>query len=80
MKKGLTLLEVLIVLTIAIITITFFIKVINRNEYDGGYDDWFVDPAYQNMRSQRKMADELQRQNDLKERELEMLKTPERDR
>lgn len=77
MKKGLTLVELLV--TILIVVIAFITQTLNYSGDDEYADDWFVAPEIQNMRSQRKIADELQRQNDLRERELELLQKPERE-
>lgn len=79
MKKGLTLVELLVIVTILIIVIAFITQALNYSGGDEYADDWFVAPEIQNMRSQRKIADELQRQNDLRERELELLQKPERE-
>jgi prepilin-type N-terminal cleavage/methylation domain-containing protein len=80
MKKAFTLIELLVVVVILVVIGSIIIGAFSgvSSEDDEGYE-WYVSPEIQNMRSQRKMADELERQNDLRERELELLKKPERE-
>jgi prepilin-type N-terminal cleavage/methylation domain-containing protein len=76
-NKGFTLIELLIVLVImGAIGLMIFGGV--RACSDGGEDamQWLA-PEFENAKSQRKIADELQRQNDLMERQMNMQKTPE---
>jgi hypothetical protein len=65
---------------ITIIIFSLVIGIASNSSIDlSEEDDWWIAPEIQNMRSQRKMANELERQNDLRERELELYKQPEKE-
>ena len=72
--KGFTLIELLVTLVIisVIATITFSI-VRTSVSGDDDVDYSFINPQLENARSQRRMAEEMQRQNDLLQRRLELL-------
>lgn len=72
--KGFTLIEVLVTLVIfaVIVTITFSI-VQNGVNGDDDVDYSLINPHVETARSQRRMAEEMQRQNDLLQRRLELL-------
>lgn len=74
MKKGFTLIEGLVmgIIVITVLTLAFSFSHMHSNYTDGDYLDYAA-PDISRSLHQRKMADEMQRANDLKEREL-MLK------
>jgi Tfp pilus assembly protein PilE len=75
MKKGLTLIEafiaVLIALALACFIWAFYISASARNYEDVDYS--LINPQIETARSQRRIAEEMQRQNDLLQRRLELL-------
>lgn len=68
--KGFTLLELLIAVAVAGIMIFAVSSVINTSDEDSMI---YFAPEIENARSQRRMADELARQNDLMQRRIELL-------
>jgi hypothetical protein len=66
MKKGTTLIEILIVVTIAIIVFTMVFKFGFWGSFTA--EEMFM-PEQSKARYQREMVEELRRANDLKERE-----------
>lgn len=76
-NKGFTLIELLVVITIvaAVAMLVFGIVhgVNNSEEYDSDVDYTYFAPEIETARSQRRMAEEMQRQNDLLQRRLELL-------
>ena len=82
-NKGFTLIELLVVVVIIAAIVALIFGGI-RTCSDGEASDMplFYAPEFENAKSQRKMADEMQRQNDLLERQLNMQEsnqTPERE-
>ena len=74
MKKGLTLVEALIgsVFVLIVFTVIYtFISSPSSNSEDIDYT--FLNPQVETARSQRRIAEEMQRQNDLLQRRLELL-------
>jgi len=74
MKKGLTLVETLVGLVFVLIVFTViyaFIFSPSSNSEDVDYS--FINPQVETARSQRRIAEEMQRQNDLLQRRLELL-------
>lgn len=76
-NKGFTLIELLVVLVIMGALGALVFGGLRACSETGDPMIWIA-PEYENARSQRKMADELQRQNDLMERQMNMQnQTPE---
>jgi prepilin-type N-terminal cleavage/methylation domain-containing protein len=72
--KGFTLIELLITLVIvSVIAIITFSIVQTSVSGDDDVDYSFINPELETARSQRRMAEEMQRQNDLLQRRLELL-------
>ena len=74
MKKGLTLVETLVGLVFVLIVFTViyaFIFSPSSNSEDVDYS--LINPQIETARSQRRIAEEMQRQNDLLQRRLELL-------
>ena len=71
--KGFTLVELLVVIVIMASVIALIFGGV-RSCADSNGDDMplFYAPEFENAKSQRKIADEMQRQNDLLERQLNM--------
>jgi len=80
MKKAFTLIELVVLIFIVIVLGIFVVGVSSQISSESNSDyEWWISPEIQNMKSQKKMADELERQNDLREQELELLKKAERE-
>jgi prepilin-type N-terminal cleavage/methylation domain-containing protein len=74
MKKGLTLVETLVGLVIVLVLFVLvysFTQATSSNSEDIDYT--FLNPQVETARSQRRIAEEMQRQNDLLQRRLELL-------
>jgi prepilin-type N-terminal cleavage/methylation domain-containing protein len=72
--KGFTLIELLVTLVIvSVIAIITFSIVRTSVSGDDDVDYSFINPELETARSQRRMAEEMQRQNDLLQRRLELL-------
>jgi len=75
MKKGFTLVELLVALlftvTLGVWVYTFVFSTHSGNSADVDYS--FINPQLETARSQRRMAEEMQRQNDLLQQRLELL-------
>lgn len=74
MKKGLTLVETLVGLVFVLIVFTViyaFIFSPSSNSEDVDYS--LINPQIETARSQRRIAEEMQRQNDLLQRRLDLL-------
>jgi len=67
MKKGLTLIEIIVALTIGI---TIFLLIFSVIRGGGNFttEEWLI-PEQSKARYQREMVEELRRSNDLKEQE-----------
>lgn len=78
MKKGFTLIEWLATTTIAIIIIAIVVGVMSGTYNEDDFDFSRIDPQYESARNSRKIAEQLQRQNDLMERQLEQQKNAEK--
>ena len=73
--KNPTLVELLVLLVITLIFGTLFYTFVSSAQSgDSDYADYsFINPQLETARSQRRMAEEMQRQNDLLQRRLELL-------
>jgi hypothetical protein len=76
--KNFTLVEFLVALvfTLAVMTLVYsvVVAVAAYKSGDSDYADYsFINPQVETARSQRRMAEEMQRQNDLLQRRLELL-------
>jgi len=74
--KNFTLVEFLVALvfTLAVMTLVYSVVVAASKSGDSDYADYsFINPQVETARSQRRMAEEMQRQNDLLQRRLELL-------
>lgn len=74
-SKGFTLIELLVVIIIVAVfaVIAGSIYTIGSSGEDADYS--FFSPEIESARSQRRMADEMQRQNDLMQQRLELLES-----
>jgi len=77
MKRGLTLLEVVIgcVITLIIATLMFSIvsNILSSEHPDTDFDYTYINPQLETAKQQRKMVEELKRQNDLMEERMHRL-------
>lgn len=76
MKKGFTLIELLVVITI--IAIIASIGVTFLRAVSGNQQPFFYNSDYENAEANKRQAEEMRRANDLRERELNLRATPER--
>lgn len=74
-RKGFTLLELLVVLVILTAVAGITVGLIKGTSYDEDADMSMWAPEVETARSQRRMADELARQNDLMQRRIELLES-----
>jgi prepilin-type N-terminal cleavage/methylation domain-containing protein len=77
-KKGYTIAEIMVVVVIILTVFSLGVAIYKGSSTDFDDNTWLVSPEIQNMKSQRQIAEELRRQNDLRERELNMREQPER--
>jgi prepilin-type N-terminal cleavage/methylation domain-containing protein len=73
--KNFTLAELLVVLVIVLVFGSLVYSFVSspRSESSGDVDYSFINPQVETARSQRRIAEEMQRQNDLLQRRLELL-------
>jgi prepilin-type N-terminal cleavage/methylation domain-containing protein len=73
--KNFTLAELLVVLVIVLVfgSLVYSFVSAPRFESSGDVDYSFINPQVETARSQRRIAEEMQRQNDLLQRRLELL-------
>jgi prepilin-type N-terminal cleavage/methylation domain-containing protein len=72
--KGFTLIELLVTLVIVSVIATITFSIVRTSvSGDDDVDYSFINPELETARSQRRMAEEMQRQNDLLQRRLELL-------
>jgi hypothetical protein len=74
--KNFTFLEFLVALVFTLVLGTFVYAMVvsSAQSGDSDYADYsFINPQVETARSQRRMAEEMQRQNDLLQRRLELL-------
>lgn len=79
-EKGITTVEILVIITIALALAGIIggsIMGVNRGDYSDA-TEFVVDPVRDNAVSQRRIANELKRQNDLMERQLEIQESQQR--
>lgn len=76
MKKGFTLIELLVVITI--IAILASLGVTFLRAVSGNQQPLFYNSDYENAEANKRQAEEMRRANDLRERELNLRATPER--
>lgn len=75
MKKGITLIEVMVVIVIIVVVFGMGMGVLHtiRNgniPSDDDFDYSYLNPQFETARQQRKIAQELKRQNDLMEQRM----------
>ena len=73
MKTGFTVVEVLVVITIIIILISMGVAVTHSMKYgvdENDFDYSYINPQFETARQQRRIAEELKRQNDLMEKRM----------
>jgi prepilin-type N-terminal cleavage/methylation domain-containing protein len=73
--KGFTLIELLTTLVIVAVVAVLIAGFYSGISSDEDVDYSFIHPQLETARSQRRMADELTRQNDLMERHMELLES-----
>lgn len=74
MKSGLTLVETLIGLVTALALLSLIYSFVqSASSNSDGVDYIFINPQVETARSQRRIAEEMRRQNDLLQRRLELL-------
>jgi type II secretory pathway pseudopilin PulG len=73
-RRGFTLIELIVCVFVLIIVAILVLGAMNSRSSDNDSTDMsFLAPEVENARSQRRMADELARQNDLMQRRIELL-------
>lgn len=78
MKKGFTLIELLATVTILIVIIAIVVGIMGSNYNEDNFDYSYLNPQYESAKNSRKIAEQLERQNDLMERQLEQQKNAEK--
>lgn len=78
MKKGFTLIEFLATATILIVIIAIVVGIMGSNYNEDNFDYSYLNPQYESAKNSRKIAEQLERQNDLMERQLEQQKNAEK--
>ena len=73
--KGFTLVELLVVIVIMAACAGILVGVVRGISSGEEVDYSFIDPQVETARSQRRMVDEMSRQNDLMQRRLELLES-----
>lgn len=70
MKKGFTLIEFITVVIIFLLTIVVISGIVKTISAGDDFDFSYLNPQFESARQQRKIAEELKRQNDLMEERL----------
>lgn len=71
MKKGFTLVETLVVITILIIIGCMVVGGLNATKDGENFDYSYLDPEYESAKNSRIIAEQLKRQNDLMEQQMQ---------